>query len=254
MEMSRHGTGNCDDSCCLKISGLTVNYGGDKVLDGVNLHLHCGEIVALLGPNGAGKSTLLKAVLGLVPYSGTIEFHTAGGEKMTPLIGYVPQNPSFDKGDPISVLDLFVSFISNHPVFLPIPKMLRLRILNALRRVHSEALIDKQIGSLSGGELQRVLLALALEPLPHILILDEPTSGIDVEGVGMLTDILNEIRAEYDLSILLSTHDFSIAGYATKAVLLNKRVLISGSPGKVIDSPEFRAAFNAPGGGKDRMV
>lgn len=249
-QQNRHGENSCSNSCCLQISGLTVAFGEDKVLEGVNLHLHCGEIVALIGPNGAGKSTLLKAVLGLVPYSGNVAFHTAEGQAMSPLIGYVPQNPSFDRGEPISVLDLFVSFISKHPVFLPTPKKLRRRIHEALSRVRSESLIDKQIGALSGGELQRVLLALALEPLPNILILDEPTSGVDVEGLRLLTELLDEIRVSYDLSILLSTHDYTGLGeLCTKAVLLNRKVLLSGTPGSVFNSPEFRSVFNLKDGG-----
>ena len=97
-------------------------------------------------------------------------------------IGYVPQSPVFDPGDPISVADLFVCCMSRRPAFLGIGKTMRQRILDYLDRVHGVDLIDKRVGTLSGGELQRVLLALALEPIPNILILDEPLSGVDVEG------------------------------------------------------------------------
>lgn len=242
------GTG-CSGSCCLKVEGLSVDFGVERVLDDVSLHMHCGEIVALIGPNGAGKSTFLKAVLGQIPYNGQIIFHTADGSKMTPLIGYVPQNPGFDRGEPVSVQDMFVSFISRHPVFLPVGKRLRERILVALSRVHAEKLIDRQIGNLSGGELQRVLLALALEPIPNILILDEPTSGIDIDGVRLLTELLDEIRAKYDLSILLSTHDFAMLGrFATKVVLLKHKVLVTGTPKSVFNSKEFEEVFSPQNG------
>lgn len=117
----------------------------------------------------------------------------------------MPQSPSFDRGDPVSVLDLFIASIADWPVFLPTPKKLRERVLRCLSRVHAEPLVDKRIGSLSGGELQRVLLAMALEPVPHILILDEPLSGVDIEGERQLLDMLDEVRQQYDLSILLST-------------------------------------------------
>ena len=244
---------DCLGSCCLQIRDLTVRFGAEPVLDQVNLHMHCGDIVALIGPNGAGKSTLLKAVLGLVPCQGEIRFHTADGREMKPLIGYVPQNPRFDRGDPISVLDLFAAFLSAHPVFLPIGKKLRARIAEALQRVHAENLIDRQVGALSGGELQRVLLALALEPLPNVLILDEPTSGIDVDGIGLLIELIEEIRSRFDLSILMTTHDFSTLGnIATKVVLIKHKVLISGSPQRVFRSPQFRDVFHIslPDGGE----
>lgn len=146
-------------------------------------------------------------------------------------MGYVPQSPTFDRGDPVSVLDLFASSISRWPVFLPVPKTLRSRVESCLARVHGESLIDKRVGALSGGELQRVLLAMALEPLPHILILDEPLSGVDVEGERQLLDMLDEIRSSYDLSILLSTHDFAtLEQFADKVVLLQHRVLKVGPP------------------------
>ena len=101
----------------------------------------------------------------------------------------------------------------------------------AWTRVHGEDLLDQAMGALSGGQLQRVLLALALEPVPHILILDEPLSGVDIEGEHQLLEMLDELRTEYDLSILLSTHDFATLGqFADKVILLNKRVLKAGPP------------------------
>lgn len=240
------GCGGCHDACCLRIQNLGVSLGADTILHDVNMHIHCGEIVALIGPNGAGKSTLFKAILGQVPITaGFISFETAGGHKTRPLVGYVPQSPAFDRGDPVSVLDLFASAISKWPLFLPVPKTLRNRIETCLSRVHGEGLIDKRVGSLSGGELQRVLLAMALEPLPHILILDEPLSGVDIEGEMRLLGMLDEIRREYDLSILLSTHDFAtMEHFADKAVLLNEQVLKEGSPSEVLSSPEFQAVFH----------
>ena len=101
------------------------------------------------------------------------------------------------------------------------------------------------MGGLSGGQLQRVLLALALEPVPHILILDEPLSGVDIEGEHQLLDMLDELRTQYDLSIFLSTHDFATLGqFADKVILLNRRVLKSGPPAEVLSSPEFFETFH----------
>jgi zinc transport system ATP-binding protein len=108
------------------------------------------------------------------------------------------------------------------------------------------------MGALSGGELQRVLLAMALEPLPHILILDEPLSGVDIEGEKQLMDMLDEIRTRYDLSILFSTHDFStLERYADKAILLKSQVLKSGTPAEVLRSKEFRDTFHLSIGRED---
>ena len=243
----------CAGSCCLKVTDLGVQFGGEEVLHDVSFHLHCGEIVALIGPNGAGKSSLFRTILGQVPHTGTIEFQRAGGDKTRPLIGYVPQSPSFDRGDPVSVLDFFAAAVDHYPVFFPIPKALRRRVTACLERVHGEGLIDKRLGALSGGELQRVLLALALEPLPHILILDEPLSGVDIDGERQLLDMLDEIRTRFDLSILLSTHDFAtLDQYADKVILLKSQVLQVGTPAQVLSSPEFQAVFhlNIAGRGK----
>ena len=235
----------CAGACCLKLTNLGVDMGGEEILHGVSFHLHCGEIVALIGPNGAGKSSLFKAILGQLPYTGSIEFQRAGGDKTRPLIGYVPQSPAFDPGDPVSVLDFFAAAVDRWPVFLPIPKKLRRRVEACLERVHGEGLIDKRMGHLSGGELQRVLLALALEPLPHILILDEPLSGVDIDGERQLLDMLDEIRTRFDLSILLSTHDFAtLEHYADKVVLLKSSVLQVGTPAEVLSSQAFRDVFH----------
>ena len=116
---------------------------------------------------------------------------------------------------------------------------------DCLARVHGEALLQKPIGALSGGELQRVLLALALEPIPQILILDEPLSGVDVGGEHLLLDMLDEIRRTYDLSILFSTHDFStLRHYADKVILLQQTILTAGPPAEVLRSPEFQSVFH----------
>ena len=235
----------CAGACCLRVEHLGVDMGGADILRDVSFHLHCGQIVALIGPNGAGKSSLFKAILGQIPHSGAIEFQKAGGKHTRPLIGYVPQSPAFDRGDPGSVFDFFSAAISSYPVFLPTPKSLRRRVLSCLERVHGADLIDKRMGALSGGELQRVLMAMALEPLPHILILDEPLSGVDIDGERQLLDMLDEICTQYDLSILLSTHDFAtLEEYADQVILLKSTVLKVGTPAEVLSSKEFKSVFH----------
>ena len=247
MSVHKHGTTGpgCAGTCCLKVADLGVNFGGEEVLRNVSFHLHCGEIVALIGPNGAGKSSLFRTILGQIPHSGTIEFQRAGGDRTRPLIGYVPQSPSFDRGDPVSVFDFFAAAISRYRVFLPVSRRLRAKVEECLARVHGEGLLERRMGALSGGELQRVLLALALEPLPHILVLDEPLSGVDIDGERQLLDMLDEIRTNYDLSILLSTHDFAtLPQYADKVILLKSEVLKVGPPEEVLACPEFQSVFH----------
>ena len=263
MRQIKHGrlAGGCSDTCCLKLEHLSVNLQGDSILEDVSFHLHCGEIAALIGPNGAGKSSLFRSILGQMPHKGTITFSPAKGPAIRlsdlteegqnptkgsrPLIGYVPQSPTFDRGDPVSVLDFFTAATSRYPVWLPIPKKYRERAERCLERVHGGDLLDKPMGGLSGGQLQRVLLALALEPVPHILILDEPLSGVDIEGEHQLLDMLDELRRRYDLSILMTTHDFATLGqFADKVILLNKRVLKAGTPEQVLSSPEFYDTFH----------
>ena len=242
--------GDCNHACCLKIENLSVRFGTEEALSGVNLHMHCGQIVALIGPNGAGKSTLIRAILGQQEYTGSITFHGPDGREQRLRIGYVPQSPNFAKGDPISVLDLFSCCIGTRPAFLRPTKAMREKVLRCLSNVDAEALIDKRVGTLSGGELQRVLLALALEPMPNILILDEPLSGVDVEGMELLMQMLDEIRKKYDLSILMTTHDFSmLPRYCDRVVLLTGgKIVKKGTPLDVLSSEEFTRAFHMGGG------
>ncbi len=248
MKLYAHG-GSCGHSCCLRVQDLSVKIGSDQILQEIALHVHCGELVALIGPNGAGKSTLLKAVLGQQEYDGVISFSAPGERNRKPRIGYVPQSPAFDPGDPVTVGDLFCCCMSKRPAFLGLSGSMKQAVRECLARVHGEDLIDKRVGTLSGGELQRVLLALALEPIPNILILDEPLSGVDVEGMETLMDMIDEIRKTYDLSILMTTHDFAmLPQYADQVVLIDHRIVCQGSPVEVLSSEAFRNVFHRKGG------
>lgn len=248
MNLNKHG-GSCSHSCCLRIQNLSVQIGSEKILDNINLHVHCGELVALIGPNGAGKSTLLKAILGQQEHTGTIAFSVPGQRNRKVKIGYVPQTPSFDPGDPVTVADLFACCMSKRPAFLGISKAMQETILTCLRRVRAEELIHKRVGTLSGGELQRILLALALEPLPNVLILDEPLSGVDAEGMESLMEMLDDILADYDLSIVMTTHDYAMLHrYADQVYLIDRSVVAHGTPAEVLDSQSFHMAFQRKGG------
>lgn len=247
MNIGSHG-GSCGHSCCLRINDLSVKIGNQQILNNITLHAHCGEMIALVGPNGAGKTTLLKAILGHQESSGVISFSVPGQRNRKAKIGYVPQSPIFDPGDPVTVADLFTCCMSRRPAFLGRSTKMRDKIAECLDRVHGESLIDKRVGTLSGGELQRVLLALALEPIPNILILDEPLSGVDVQGIVSLMDMLDEIRQIYDLSILMTTHDFNtLETYADQVILINHHIIKQGSPKEVLESDEFKQIFYRKG-------
>ena len=232
--------------CCTKIENLCVKKGNQEILKNVNLHIHCGELTALIGANGAGKSTLIKAILGENEYSGSLTF-VDGNEKMSrkPIIGYVPQKLDFDYSSPVSVLDVFACTQSNRPVYFSHDKKVKDIALRSLRKVQGENLINKRLGVLSGGELQRVLLALALEPIPDILLLDEPVSGIDQNGLKLFYSIVSNLRENYDLSIILVSHDLNVVyEYADRiAFLNNKTIECVGKPEEVFSNKSVIDTF-----------
>lgn len=226
----------CRGLCCTQIENFNVIKGKTQILYNVNFHLHCGELTALVGVNGAGKSTLLKAILGEVKHSGALKYFDAKGIRSGhPLIGYVPQHLNFDLSSPTSVRDLFLACLTSIPSWITSPRHICDRVSQSLERVKASHLMNRRLGSLSGGELQRVLLALALEPTPDLLLLDEPVSGIDPNGLGLFYDIVSDLRKHYDLSIILVTHDFAlIEKYADRVILLNGTVICNGTPKQVL--------------------
>ncbi len=243
MRVNLHGTNACGVACCTKIEHVSVSAGMEMILDDVSLHMHCGETTALIGPNGAGKSTLMRAILGELPHSGDIRFTNAHTTvPIRPVIGYVPQTPRFDPQYPATVCDLFLACTSRYPVWLPCGKKRREWVREGLRMVDVDYTIDRRVGVLSGGELQRVLLALALNPQPQLLLLDEPSSGVDVHGLSMFYETVERVKENADLSVLLISHDPDLVRkYADRVVLINRRVVKSGTPDEVLTSAEYKA-------------
>ncbi len=236
---------------CLKIEHITVRAGDNTLVQDVSLHAHCGEITAVIGRNGAGKSTLFRAILGEVPHEGQVSFsgHDGVPTRKKPRIGYVPQSINVDEGSPATVLDAAVAYTSCYPAFLPIPRRLRREIAAHFARFAADGLLDKKLGRLSGGELQRVLLAIATRPHPDMLVLDEPVSGMDEAGLQRFYDLLADLRRD-DMVILLISHDLSyVRRHADRVVLLDKEILAAGSPATVFASDAFRQAFPTGGEG-----
>ena len=238
---------------CLKINHITVRAEGQTLVEDVSLHAHCGEVTAIIGRNGAGKSTLFKAILGEMPHTGEVIFtgHNGTPTNRRPRIGYVPQSLNMDEGSPATVLDLAVAYTTRYPAFLPIPRRLRRELAEHFARFDAADLLDKPAGRLSGGEWQRVLLAIATRPHPDMLVLDEPVSGVDEAGLQQFYALLEQLRQQ-DMVILLISHDLNyVRHHADRVVLLDRTVLAKGAPADVFGSDAFAAAF--PKGG-DRGV
>lgn len=229
----------------IEIKELTVKAGNTPILDNLNLSIYCGKLTVIVGKNGAGKSTLIKSILGERAYDGEINFRDIKNNTVSKLnVGYVPQHIDIDQNAPVSVYDLAASYISRVPVFLFKSGKIYDRIKSRLDLFDAGYLIDKRVCDLSGGELQRVLLAVACTPVPNLLLLDEPVSGIDENGRELFYRILSDLKKSYDLSIILVSHDLELtARYADNIVLLDKTVLASGTAKEVMESDIFKETF-----------
>ena len=220
---------------CIKAENISVKIGNDEIIKNVNIHIHCGQLTVIIGRNGAGKSTLLKALLGEVKHTGKIEIYDKKENKYEKLkIGYVPQSMNIERHMPTTVYDLIAGIISNKPIWLKKDKKIYEKIKEHLKVFEADLLIDKSIGDLSGGELQRVLLSIATLSNPNLLILDEPVSGIDKNGIRLFFDLINKQKTEHDMAIILVSHDLDmVRKYADKVILLDKTVIKQGTPDEV---------------------
>lgn len=221
--------------CCIKIENLTVEFGGEVVVNNINLHINCAELTALIGPNGAGKTSLLRAIIGEIPCRGRIIFQIAGRPQPHPRIGYVPQRIGIDPDSPMSVLDLVTASTSRRPIWLGACRSLRAEVEVVLASVSAEHLVHRKLGELSGGELQRVLLSIAMVPAPNLLLLDEPVSNIDPKGLSLFYEMVSALRRRHDVAVIMVTHDLAgISPHADTVVLMNRTVLATGSPRDIL--------------------
>lgn len=239
---------------CIKVNHLSVDIGNQEILKDINLHVHCGSLNAIIGRNGAGKSTLIRAILNDVPHSGSIEFKDRENGRIQRLkIGYVPQSLNIEKHTPVSVYDMIACYQSRVPVFLKKSRRVRENMLEYLRSFEAEDLIDKQVCNLSGGELQRVLLSMAIMDEPNLLLLDEPVSGIDQNGMGLFYKTIHDLKENYDLAVILVSHDLSyVEKYADRVILLDQEILKQGTVKEVYGSEEFRKVFGDVKEGDER--
>jgi zinc transport system ATP-binding protein len=208
---------------------ICVRFGPDEVLHDITLKVDPGEIVTILGPNGSGKSTLLRALLGIVPVAEGRILREAGLR-----VDYVPQKLTIDRTMPITVRR-----------FLSLPtRVSDEAAAEALARVGMAGQGGEQMTTLSGGQLQRVLLARALLGRPQLLMLDEPTSGLDQPGEAAFYRLIEEVRAETGAAVLMISHDLHVVMAASDRVIcLNGHICCEGTPRVVSTAPEYRALF-----------
>ncbi|WP_404376644.1 ATP-binding cassette domain-containing protein [Vreelandella aquamarina] len=217
------------DNVLLSIDQLTVRFGQQTVLENINLSLTAGQIVTLIGPNGSGKSTLVKALIGAIkPSSG----HITCSRDLK--IGYVPQRLHLDPTFPMTV----------HR-FINLPKRHTHRdIAEALAQAGAGHLLNAAMNHLSGGQLQRVLLARALLSRPSLLLLDEATQGLDHRGVAEFYQRIEQIRQRSQCAVLMVSHDLHVVmRTADHVICLNQHVCCEGQPEKVAASPQYQALF-----------
>ncbi|MGB9614524.1 MAG: metal ABC transporter ATP-binding protein [Fervidobacterium sp.] len=212
----------------IDVKNLNVKFGDVHILKNVSFKVKKGEFIGIIGPNGAGKTTLIKALLGFIPYDGSIYFYGK--------VGYVPQLSSFNREFPISVYDF---------VRLPIrnKKDWKKEVAELLEKIGLPGFGNKLISTLSGGEYQRVSLARALVMQPDILILDEPESGVDDMGKARFYELLNEVREQKNITILMVSHDIGmIFEKCTSVMCLNKTLHCHG-PTSEVDIAQVKRLF-----------
>jgi zinc transport system ATP-binding protein len=216
----------------LSVNHLTVHFEGAEhaALEDVSFHLAAGNIAMIIGPNGSGKTTLLRAILGFIPYSGTVRVFDQPVRDAYPLIGYVPQQLRFDPTLPLTGREML-----RMPLQC-LPRKARPASFDwALTTFQLAGFLDQAVGTLSGGQLKRLMLARAMLHNPRLLLLDEPEAGVDVSGEQTLYQLLEQLVAERHLTALISSHELNIVlQVATQVICLNRRLYGMGPPTQML--------------------
>ncbi len=214
---------------------LTVRYGDQVILDRLSFAIPQKSITAIIGPNGSGKTTLLKALLDLIPHQGTVRILGTALRHARSDIGYVPQRFTFDASFPITVTE-YISLAQN--------KKDQTAIDTQLTEVGMQNQNQQLLGQLSGGQLQRILVAKALVNQPKILFLDEPAAGIDISGERNFYELIQHLNEEHGVTILVVSHEIDIVyKYATQVICLNKQMLCMGKPQEVLTSDTLKNLY-----------
>ncbi|HYV38609.1 MAG TPA: ATP-binding cassette domain-containing protein [Gemmataceae bacterium] len=234
----------------LSIRNLSVTLGGNPILRDLNVELERQRITAVIGLNGCGKTTLLRALLKEIPYTGDVRFH-CGHDHRAPTpqhIGYVPQKLRIEGHLPLTVRDLLALALQKKPLFLGVSRHAREQMDQILDQVGAQRrLLDSPVDKISGGELQRILLGLALQPEPELLLLDEPAAGIDFHDQEHFYDLIGRLNRERKVTILLVSHDVVMVSDRAHHVLCLKdgRVQCQGEPRHVLSDEMLKQTFGS---------
>ncbi len=221
----------------IDVKGLSAAFNGNTVLRDVTFGVDRAEVVSIIGPNGSGKTTLVRAMLGLVEHKGQVLLEGRPLRQQLDKIGYVPQRFDFDRTFPLSVNE-FLELGAKRPE----PKWRD----EVLREFSVDVLLEQKLGTLSGGQIQRVLIAAAMMKQPQILILDEPTSGVDVEGVKSFYELVRHVNSEHSITVLLISHEINMVfTTSSKVVCLNRDLICCGDPNKVITNETLEKLYGA---------
>jgi zinc transport system ATP-binding protein len=216
----------------LNLSSVTIRRGRDPILSDVSLSVARGSIHVIAGPNGAGKSTLLLAALGQISFAGTITARWLRGGR----IGYVPQSFVVDRTLPVTVAEFLALTRQKRPIAIGISRKTRARVDAMLDGIGLRELAHRPLAVLSGGELRRVLLAHALDPLPELLMLDEPATGLDAASSRWLEDMLLTVRQRDGVTVLMVSHDLTQAQrIADRVTVLDRVVLVDGTAAEALE-------------------
>ncbi len=236
----------------LLVQDLSLVLGGQTLFEEVSFVVDEGEIAIIIGPNGAGKTMLIKTILNLrQPAAGSVTIFGRDHRQLGDFhdrIGYMPQRLDFDRTFPITVYEVLLLKLKDAGFWLRSAGP-REKILTALAKVRGENLIDRRVGQLSGGELQRILLAYALLTEPELLVLDEPVAGVDVTGEETFYELIHNLQKNEQLTVLMVSHDLDVVyRYADQVLCLNRRLLCRGAPRQVLREDTLEQTYGSYAG------
>jgi zinc transport system ATP-binding protein len=232
----------------VELEGVGVSYGEVRVLDGINLTVEPGDFLGIIGPNGSGKTTLLRVMLGLLePQEGSVRLfgQPPASFREWRRVGYVPQRAALDPSLPVTVQEVVASgLVASLGLLQRIGRAQRARVTEALARVGMDGHARARIGALSTGQQQRVLIARALVSDPELIILDEPTGGVDPEAQTSFYAMLHHLNREREVTLVLVSHDIGVvAKEVTKLACLNRRLIFHGRPGDFLSDAALTALY-----------